>query len=51
MGDEGPGIIPADMIFVVEEKPHAVFQREVWTTKKKKVGLFCFVLSHFCLFI
>ena len=26
-GDEGPGIIPADMVFVVQEKPHAVFER------------------------
>ncbi len=27
-GDESPGMIPADMVFVVEEKPHAVFSRE-----------------------
>jgi DnaJ family protein B protein 4 len=27
-GDESPGMIPADVVFVVEEKPHAVFTRE-----------------------
>lgn len=27
-GDQYPGHIPADMIFVVEEKPHAMFQRQ-----------------------
>ena len=27
-GDEGLGVIPADVVFVVEEKPHAVFTRE-----------------------
>lgn len=27
-GDEGPNIIPADLVFVVEEKPHPVFERE-----------------------
>lgn len=27
-GDEGPNMIPADLVFVVEEKPHPVFQRE-----------------------
>lgn len=28
MGDEQPGHIPADLVFVVEEKPHALFKRE-----------------------
>lgn len=27
-GDEKPGIIPADIVFVVEEKPHARFRRD-----------------------
>mmetsp|Transcript_20710 Transcript_20710/g.37098 ORF Transcript_20710/g.37098 Transcript_20710/m.37098 type:complete len:345 (-) Transcript_20710:1468-2502(-) len=27
-GDEEDGIIPADIVFIVEEKPHAVFTRE-----------------------
>jgi len=27
-GDQGPGIIPADICFVVQEKPHARFRRE-----------------------
>ncbi|WZZ00246.1 hypothetical protein YC2023_072574 [Brassica napus] len=27
-GNEEPGIIPADIIFVVEEKPHPVFKRD-----------------------
>lgn len=27
-GNQGPGIIPADLIFVIEEKPHAVFKRD-----------------------
>ncbi|GLC45431.1 hypothetical protein PLESTM_001733300 [Pleodorina starrii] len=27
-GDEEPGIIPADIVFVVDEKPHPVFRRE-----------------------
>ena len=28
LGDERPGHIPADIVFVVKEKPHAVYQRE-----------------------
>ena len=28
MGDEQPGHIPADVVFMIEEKPHPVFQRE-----------------------
>ena len=28
MGDETPGHIPADVIFVIEEKAHSVFSRE-----------------------
>jgi DnaJ-class molecular chaperone len=28
MGDEHPNSIPADLVFIVEEKPHAVFSRE-----------------------
>ena len=28
MGDEIPGHVPADVIFVVEEKPHPVYLRE-----------------------
>jgi DnaJ-class molecular chaperone len=27
-GDEHPGAIPADIIFVVDEKPHPTFKRE-----------------------
>lgn len=27
-GNQEPGLPPADLIFVVEEKPHAVFQRD-----------------------
>ncbi|KAG9392413.1 DnaJ domain [Carpediemonas membranifera] len=27
-GDEGPGILPADMVFTIVEKPHATFKRE-----------------------
>ena len=27
-GDEGPNVIPADVVFVVEEKPHAIFERQ-----------------------
>lgn len=27
-GDEEPGVTPADVIFVIEEKPHAVFRRD-----------------------
>lgn len=27
-GDERPGVEPADIVFVIEEKPHAVFKRE-----------------------
>lgn len=27
-GDEAPGVIPADMIFVVTQEPHPVFERE-----------------------
>ena len=27
-GDEAPGVIPADVIFVIKEKPHPVFHRE-----------------------
>lgn len=27
-GNEEPGIIPADIIFVVEEKPHPVYKRD-----------------------
>ena len=27
-GDEHPGSIPADMVFVVEEKPHSLFRRD-----------------------
>jgi DnaJ family protein B protein 4 len=27
-GDEAPGVVPADIIFVLEEKPHAYFVRE-----------------------
>lgn len=26
-GDESPGVIPSDIVFVVEEKPHEVFER------------------------
>ena len=28
LGDETPGHIPADIVFVLEEKPHAVYVRE-----------------------
>lgn len=28
MGDEAPGHIPADVIFVIEEKPHPMFIRD-----------------------
>lgn len=28
LGDESPGVTPADMIFTVEEKPHFVFERQ-----------------------
>lgn len=27
-GNQEPGVIPADLIFVVDEKPHPVFRRE-----------------------
>jgi DnaJ family protein B protein 4 len=27
-GDEEPGIIPADIVFILEEKPHPIFKRE-----------------------
>ena len=27
-GDERPGSIPADLVFIIEEKPHARFSRE-----------------------
>ncbi|KAI8543486.1 hypothetical protein RHMOL_Rhmol08G0222000 [Rhododendron molle] len=27
-GNQEPGVIPADLIFVVDEKPHAVFMRD-----------------------
>ena len=27
-GNEEPGIIPADVIFVIEEKPHALYKRD-----------------------
>ncbi|GIM06063.1 hypothetical protein Vretimale_10488, partial [Volvox reticuliferus] len=27
-GDEDPGVIPADIVFVVDEKPHPLFRRE-----------------------
>lgn len=27
-GNEEPGVIPADLIFVVDEKPHPVFKRD-----------------------
>lgn len=27
-GDEEPGVTPADLIFVIEEKPHPVFRRD-----------------------
>ncbi|KAM7272602.1 hypothetical protein ACFE04_027265 [Oxalis oulophora] len=27
-GNQEPGVIPADIIFVVDEKPHAIFKRE-----------------------
>jgi DnaJ-class molecular chaperone len=27
-GDEAPGIIPADLIFELEEKPHQYYKRE-----------------------
>ena len=27
-GNQEPGVIPADLIFVVDEKPHAVFKRD-----------------------
>lgn len=27
-GNEEPGVIPADVIFVVDEKPHAIYKRE-----------------------
>ena len=27
-GNQEPGVIPADLIFVVDEKPHAVFRRD-----------------------
>lgn len=27
-GDEGPGGLPADLVFVVQEKPHAKLKRE-----------------------
>ena len=27
-GNQEPGIIPADLIFVVDEKPHAIFKRD-----------------------
>lgn len=27
-GNQEPGVVPADLIFVVDEKPHAVFKRD-----------------------
>ena len=27
-GDQGPNNIPADIIFIVEDKPHPIFRRE-----------------------
>lgn len=28
MGNEEPGVIPADLVFVVDEKPHSVYTRD-----------------------
>lgn len=27
-GDERPGVIPADIVFTIDEKPHAIFRRD-----------------------
>lgn len=27
-GDQGPGKIPADIVFIIRDKPHAMFKRE-----------------------
>ncbi|UYV71564.1 DNAJB1 [Cordylochernes scorpioides] len=27
-GDQGPGVVPADLIFTIRDKPHAIFKRE-----------------------
>ena len=44
-GDERPGTVPADIVFVIEEKPHPVFTREgndlVYTAKLPLVDALC----------
>ena len=44
-GDERPGAVPADIVFVIEEKPHPVFSREgndlVYTAKLPLVDALC----------
>jgi DnaJ-class molecular chaperone len=27
-GDERPGVVPADVVFIIDEKPHSTFKRE-----------------------
>lgn len=44
-GDERPGSIPADIVFIIDEKPHAVFQRDgndlIYTAKLPLVDALC----------
>lgn len=44
-GDERPGVIPADVIFVVEEKPHACYERDgndlIYTHRLPLVDALC----------
>lgn len=44
-GDERPGSVPADIVFIIEERPHPVFQREgndlVYTAKLPLVDALC----------
>lgn len=44
-GDERPGAVPADIVFVIEEKPHPVFAREgndlVYTARLPLVDALC----------